>query len=265
MSKVDLSIILPGIRPQNWSKLYLSIAQACTSKWELLICGPEKQFPEGLKLADNVKVIYDKGSPVRASNIAASLAAGKYITWAADDAVYLTHSIDNALETLVERDEMGDNPKDVVVGKYFEGQNGTTKALHSDNYFTINGADSTRSPYINNEWYLFNIAFMHTEFFNSLGGWDCKFEACPMAHTDMACRAYNKGAKVRMVNSPILDCDHMPGTTGDHAPIHHAQLGHDEPLFRSRYSDPNWREKNLDISLDNWKRVPSVWDRRFGQ
>jgi hypothetical protein len=104
---------------------------------------------------------------------------------------------------------------------------------------------------------------MHTKFFNSLGGWDCSFEACPMAHTDMACRAYNQGAKVRLMDYPVLDCDHMPGTTGDHAPIHNAQLGHDEPYFRQRYFDPNWRKKYIGLQLDNWKDSPNVWERRF--
>jgi hypothetical protein len=261
-SKVDLSIILPGIRPQNWGNLYSSIEKACSRSWELIICGPVKHFPEELEHAENVKIIYDKGSPVRASNIAATLASGRYITWAADDGVYMPQSIDAALDCL---EEMGHGDHNVVVGKYYEGQQGDHKPLQDDTYFKINGAACTRSPHINDDWYLFNVAFMHTAFFNSLGGWNVEYEACPMAHTDFACRAYQEAAKVKMCEVPILDCSHMPGTSGDHGPIHHAQLEHDEPLFRERYADPNWKTKrrNLAYQIPSWKAYPSVWERRF--
>ena len=257
MSDITLSIVLPGIRDYNWTKLYRSIEKACSSSWELLICGPVKDFPTELRDVENVKLIYDKGSPVRASNIAASLASGKYITWTADDAVYLPDSIDKALALL------GSNTKDVVVGKYFEGVDGSDKELHGEDYFKIVGSMSTQTPWISEDWYLFNIAFMHREFFDSLGGWDCSFEACPMAHTDMACRAYVESTKVVMLEDPVLDCGHMPGTSGDHAPIHYAQLGHDEPLFRSLYSNDMWIKNSRHLELDFWKIYPSIWERRF--
>lgn len=257
MDDITLSIVLPGIRDYNWTKLYISIEKACSCSWELLICGPVKEFPKDIRDKENVKIIYDKGSPVRASNIAASLASGRYITWTADDAVYLPGSIDKALELL------GDDTKDVVVGKYFEGVSGSDKKLNGDDYFKIKGSTSTNTPWIKEDWYLFNIAFMHRDFFDSLGGWDCSFEACPMAHTDMACRAYFEEANVVMLGDPVLDCGHMPGTSGDHAPIHYAQLDHDEPLFRSRYSTREGLHNNKKLKLSDWKLYPSIWGRRF--
>ena len=50
--------------------------------------------------------------------------------------------------------------------------------------------------------------------------------------------------------------------TGDHAPIHVAQLGHDEPLFRALYDDENSLNRTT-IELDNWKSSPERWDKRF--
>ena len=66
-----------------------------------------------------------------------------------------------------------------------------------------------------------------------------------------------------MLGDPVLDCGHMPGTSGDHAPIHYAQLDHDEPLFRSRYSTSEGLHNNKKLKLSDWKLYPSIWGRRF--
>ena len=40
MEKPEISIILPGIRPYNWSKLYDSIVKSTTRRFELIVVGP---------------------------------------------------------------------------------------------------------------------------------------------------------------------------------------------------------------------------------
>ena len=180
MEKPEISIILPGIRPYNWSKLYDSIVKSTTRRFELIVVGPYR--PPDMLQNDiyNFKYVKDYGSPMRASN------------------------------------------------------------------------------FLSDDWWLFNVAIMHRSFFDSLGAWDCSFEACPMGHTDLAIRAQHAGANVAMSEFPLLDCGHMPGTTGDHAPIHYAQLGHDTPRFQQRYRDPEWVNKSTKIDINNWKNSPTM-------
>ena len=262
MSKPEISIILPGIRRELWDRFYESISISTKRTFELIIVGPYP-LTEKLESLTNVKYVKDFGSPVRASNIAASICEGKVITWCADDSWLLEDSIDKHVDMLY---EMGPDIKNVVVAKYYEGQEGTKDrtTLQPDSYYLVNNADCTRSAHIPDDWWIFNAAYLYREFFEDLGGWDCKFEATAMAHTDFAIRAQFMGAKVKMSGLAHVAGDHMPGGTGDHMPIFMCQTQNDEPLIQSKYRDPNWTTNvNMKIDLNNWKNAPSVWTRRF--
>ena len=77
MEKPEISIILPGIRPYNWSKLYDSIVKSTTRRFELIVVGPYR--PPDMLQNDiyNFKYVKDYGSPMRASNIGALLCEGR--------------------------------------------------------------------------------------------------------------------------------------------------------------------------------------------
>ena len=256
----ELSIILPSIRTERLEKLYDSILTSTTRSFELVICGPNA-LPEKLRELKNVKYVKDFGSPVRASNIAASLCEGKVYTWMADDCILFEGALDRCME---EFDDMGDDKKNVLVAKYFEGQEGSTEreTLQPDSYFKLSGTPAA-SPHIPADWWLFNIAFLHAELFNFLGGWDCEYEGTWASHADMAIRAQKFGAVVKMAQVPLFTCDHMPGGTGDHMPIFNCQHEHDEPLLHARYRDANWGCRPVRVGMDNWKKSPSIWTRRF--
>jgi hypothetical protein len=257
----EISIILPSIRTERLEKLYDSILASTKRTFELVIVGPYA-LPDKLKDLQNVKYAKDFGSPVRASNIAASLCEGKVYTWFADDCILFENSLDECLDQFY---AMGDNTKNVLVAKYFEGQEGSKErqTLQPDSYFKVNGTPAS-SPHIPNEWWLFNIAFLHADFFKELGGWDCSYEGTWASHADMAIRGQFLGANVEMAQIPLFACDHMPGGTGDHMPIFVCQHQHDEPLLQKRFRDPNWTlNVNPRLKIDNWKLAPAVWGRRF--
>lgn len=261
--KPEISLILPGIRPEKWEALYDSIYISTNRTFELIICGPYA-LSDRLQLAKNVKYVKDWGHGVRASNIAAMLAEGELITWLADDALMLPGALDANIQLL--RD-MGASDKNVVVCKYFEGENQETdpnkNPIMRKEYYGINNSHNG-SPYIENTWLLFNVAIMHTSYFNFLGGWDAEFEGTAMSHNDFAVRAQYFGAKVNFSEIPLIKCEHMPGSTGDHGPIFDCQHGHDEPLYQKRYRDPNWVNRTMRYKLlDNWKKAEIVWNRRF--
>jgi len=249
----DISILVPAIRTERWLDLYNSIAKSTTKSFELIIVGPFS-LPKELQAKVNVKYVKDYGNPVRASQIGSLIAEGKYLFWASDDGTFQKGALDrviNCLET-----QKNKSIKDVVISNYREG--GSTQ---SDNVLRLNVA-YPKSLYIPDEWYQFNVATMYTEFFHQLGGYDCSFEACPLAYADISARAQRAGANILLLNEVILDCTHMPGTTGDHAPIHYAHIEHDEPLYKTIYSKPGCVNRTK-IDLQNWKNAPSVWERRF--
>jgi len=258
--KPELSIILPSIRTERLESLYETLVKSTTCDFELVICGPYA-LPQSLQERTNVKYIKDYGSPVRASNIAASLCEGTVYTWMADDCLLFEGALDKCLE---EHRAMGTDKRNVLVAKYYEGQEGSTErqTLQPDSYFKVS-ATPAASPFVSPDWWLFNIAFVHQEFFNFLGGWDCEYEGTWASHADMAIRAQQFNAKVKMAQVPLFACDHMPGGTGDHMPIFECQHQHDEPLLQATYRNPNWTDRSVRLQLDNWKKAPAVWKRRF--
>jgi hypothetical protein len=254
MDKIKVSIIMPSIRIENWIPIINSIHESCKKyTWELIICGP--YYNDSIKDIPNVKFIKDYGSPVRTSQIAASLAEGELITWTADDALFFP----NALDRMIDIYEKGQST--VVVAKYLEGVNGTFKPLQPDSYFKINGSSWTESKYIPNDWWIFNIALMSLGNFNSLGGWDCEYQVTAMAHTDMAIRAQYFNYSVTMSDLPLLDCNH---NQIDHGPIENTQMNYDLPLLWKKYRENDFNQNLVpNIYLDNWKKSPKIWTPRF--
>jgi len=252
---IDISIIVPAIRKHRWEELYNSIFLSTKRNFELILIGP---YPLPPALCDKKNIIYiqDYGSPTRASQIGALAASGKFLTWAADDGVFLRGALDRAIDYL--ENKTNKSIKDVVINNYYEAGN-----ILPEHVLKINTAyGHCSSQYISNDWYIFNVATMYTEYFKSIGGYDCRFEATALAHTDLAARCQRDGAIVGVINEAMLNCTQMPGTVGDHAPVHYAQLENDELLFRALYSNVNSTSRTS-IDVENWQKMPPVWERRF--
>ena len=79
---------------------------------------------------------------------------------------------------------------------------------------------------------------------------------------DFAIRTQRAGSEYFMIPHPIFTCSHMPGTTGDHAPVHYAQLEHDQPLLKEIYNNPDCLNR-VKIDINNWKGAEKRWNRRF--
>ena len=261
--KPEISIIIPSIRPDRLEKLYQSILKSTDRSFEVVIVSPYP-LPASLESVKNIKYAKDFGSPVRASNIAASLCEGRVYTWAADDCLFFEGSLDIYMDQFY---KMGDNRKNVLVGKYYEGQENSAerKTLQPESYFKIINTPAS-SQFLPNDWWLFNIGVMYQEFFHELGGWDCSFQGTWSSHVDMAIRAQFLGANVKLADIPLFECDHMPGATGDHGPIFICQHQFDEPLLHKKYRNENWPLKaEMKLSLDNWKKSETIWKRRFNE
>lgn len=257
--KPEISIVMPAIRVHNWDRVYQSIENATKRTFELIIVSPYPLTPF-LQGKRNVKYVKDFGSPVRTSCIGAMLCEGDFVyPTHSDDAVFIEDSIDDNIAFLLQQ---GSDIKNVIVCKYSETEGcKQPEKFHPDDYYKLTTAPVNKE-HIPDHWLIFNSAIWHRKYFDTFGGWDCTFEVCPMAHTDLAVRAQKDGAIVRLSPYPLTICNHMPETSGDHAPVHYAQLLADEPLFREKYKG-GIDHFPIRIDLMNWKKAETVWKRRF--
>lgn len=255
-SKIKLSVLLSGLRPQNWKKLYQSIEDSFSDSFELIIVSPYEAPFCLVDLADktNIKFIQDWGSPLRCYQIALVNATGEFITWCADDGVFMPKALDIALKLLLEA------PGSVLVGKYNEGAD--NPAMDKIDYYYPARHDSTNVPYVPKDCLMLMEGVIPRGTMIEAGGWDTKYECFPMGAIDLSIRLYNKGLKFIFQEEMFFKCSHMPGTEGDHAPVHNGQILRDQPLFKLVYSLPKSKDRK-DIELDNWKKSPDKWARRF--
>ena len=259
--KPKLSVILPGIRVHNWHKLYKSVEDSFSGTFEVIIVSPYDLPPE-LANYDNIKHIVDHGCPSRCQQIGLVNCSGEFVTWGADDGWFLQNSLDEAIK-LWELSATCD--KDVVTCKYTESQENTkcSPDMYEDFYYKINHASGLRSAFIPDDYWILNIGIAKTEYVKEIGGWDSMFEVTTISHMDFAARTQRNGSRYFMKRFPIFACDHMPGTMGDHGPVHYSHIEHDEPLFRKIYN----QSKSIDrvkIDINNWQKTDKIWKRRFG-
>ena len=252
---MKLSVVVPSIRPHNLERLHDSICNAYSGEFEFIVVSPYPLPPAMFRR--NVCCIEDFGTPVRAQQRGICAAGGQYILWGvADDGVFFPGSIDKALAKASERT--------VVIGKYYEGA-GENPDMAADKYYYINTHDCCRSQHIENDNLMFMVGIVDRGTLLDLGGVDAeRFEALPMAFNDLSVRMRHAGVEMVLDDKPMFHCTHMPGHEGDHGPIHDGQTLHDEPAFRALYNDPGSLDR-IRIDIDNWKRAPARWERRFGK
>lgn len=248
---IKISIIVAGIRNNNWFNLIQSIGEATQEIFEVIFVGPFNP-PEELSNLSNIHYYKDFGSPNRCQQIGVCLASGQFLGWMADDCLFEKNTLQNVINTLNKGQE-----KSVVVTKYTEGN----CIIQSNDYYKMGNA-YPKSEYIPHNWWIFNSAFFYRTYFEKLGGWDCQFEGTCLAHADLAVRTQRDEASVIMLDESICQCGHMPTTNGDHAPMHYAQLINDEPLFQRLYQDKECLNRKY-VSMDNWKQSPNIWKKRF--
>lgn len=256
--KILLSVLVPGIHPDNWQTLYDSVGSACKYNWEIIFISPY-DLPEEMKNLKNVKHIKDWGTPIKCQQRGLLAAKGDWVTWAADDGKFLPNSINISFEKLTGRDI---NDRTLVMGKYFEGL-GDNQHMMGTDYYILSRHKASFSPWLPAHYLMLNVGIVTRKLLLSVGGWDCQFEVCPMAYNDLAVRLQNYGCKFIVQDEMMFMCGHTPLDQGDHGPIHFAQTEHDEPLFKEIYGV----QKSIDrvrVSLDTWQDCPDKWERRFG-
>lgn len=245
---MDLSIVIPSIRTENWKDLIDSIEKSCQEfSYEIIFVGPK--YNSYIDRFKSIKYVRDFGNPNRCQQIGMLIAEGDFVTWGSDDCMYTEGGIDQCMgiASLCDDDT-------VLVANYNEGGNIAV------NNFSLS-SNYPGCPHIKREWVIFNVAFMKRSLFERLGGFDCSFEATCIGHADLAARCQQIGCSVKIQNIKLLDCSHMPECTGDHAPIHIAQTTRDMPKYINKYSSEIF--PTTTIMSNNWKQQQTVWEERF--
>lgn len=257
----EISIVMPAIRTERWDSFYDSLCLSTKREFELIIVGPYS--PKGkLESLKNIKYIKDFGCPTRCLNIGLLMCEGPiFFGPMADDAILRPGMLDKIVDFFLSQEE---NFRNIVSCRSVEGPNGTEKILQPTEYYQVNGSPVTSSPLIPNDWLIMNGAIARTSYIQYLGGWDSQlFQGAAMAVTDLAIRAQIDGAKIKLFDDVIFELDHMPGTSGDHAPIHYSQILEDEPKFKQKYTTQELDRISPKIHIMNWRNSPQVWERRF--
>lgn len=242
----NLSIVIPSIRTENWPLLLDSIAKSCTRyTYEVIFVGPHVHDCINGTIANrNVKFIRDLGHPNRCQHLGSLIAEGEVIHFGSDDCVYMESMVDQALDLL--------KGKDVVTTNYKEGGNPQIDLSILKCYGNNDFSD------IKPHWLIFNVAFFQKLFFDWLGGFNTSYATTCWGHTSLAATAHIhfKKMKIAVLDKPVLECSHMPGLSGDHAPIH-LSFYEDEKLFK--------KDRFVEKSINDWKKDSGpVWERRYG-
>ena len=255
-----LSIILPTIRLERLPKLIQSINESYHSEYEL-ICVSPYEMPQGLYLfMPNIKWVVDKGNSVRCQQIGLTHAEGLYVHRAVDDSLYEPNALDEAMDLA--------RPYNIVITKHTETNDQVDKThpcfqdMADEKFFKFSYHKQTIRKYVPEDGLIINFGIYPTALLKEMGGWDSvNFESIALAEVDLSVRAKFKNVPTVLSNRIVLCCGWMPGIEGDHAPMHHA-FPVDLNKYNSIYDDIScWDRVNIDIN--NWKKSPDIWARRF--
>jgi len=255
----DVSILIPAIRTHLWEKMYDSIKLSCkNNSFELILVSPF-ELPLELKQYNNIKLIKDYGCPTRAAQVGSIHCEGKLLYHCVDDAVFFPNAIDEAIQFYYNNCAY----KDAVNMRYREGCDYAGDEM-SPEYWRAHTHGDLRLRGIEPHWKISLHHLINLEYFREIGGWDCQFEYLNHALHDIMFRIQADGGKVFDSPTEVTNCDWMPEKTGDHGPIHDAQLLHDAPLFHNMYNQQFAARNRIKIDIDNWKKAAKIWTRRFG-
>ncbi len=247
----DITIFMPGIRPNNWKNIYDSLGLACKRyKWQLLFASPFN-LPDELLKYDNVSLVIDRGCPTRATQKGIMNVETDLFCLTMDDGLFLENSLDENLDFW----KASCREQDLISLRYAEANT----HLPVD-YWRMYHHPVLRLPGISDTQMFVHPMIMSRDYFFELGGLDCQFEYLSYALHDLSIRATKNGSTIYVSQQECLDCTWFTGETGDHKPVHNAQTYHDQPLFEQMYGFVNDRKI---IDYHNWRNVPHVWDRRF--
>jgi hypothetical protein len=256
--KYELSMCLAGIRPHFWKRLYDSAVVSCSRySWEMVVVSPYP-LPEEMQGLDNVKYVYDKGCPTRASQHGTVPCEGKLLMFPCDDGVFIPDACNQAIDLW----NVAANPKDGMVLRYKEGA-GMNAPSFPLAYWNVRYHLGDPNLRVGNDWKIAPQPMLTLERYRELGGVDvASFECMSWATHDLCYRIQRDGGVFHLSPLEVMDADNYGATGVDHAPIFHAH-GVDHAAFTNLYTNDGALSR-VKINFDSWQSSPEVWARRWG-
>jgi hypothetical protein len=247
---IDLSIIVPSIRPNSIGRLLDSIPNSIGDyEYEIIIVGPyEPEFA--------CRYINDFGSPSRGVQRGSTIADGKFMKWSTDDGIYRSGALKRAMDVAVDMDD-----KDGVIMKYTEDGPANWVTGADDIYYTAWTHDSNKLSGIPKDYKIAPVGLYNTNFFRMMGGLDCSFEHINMNTHDLAFRVQRNGGVMHFSPDVIMHCD-SKNQSSEHAVLNDSYKSNDLPKFLELYGGKDIIGDRIHIDYDNWKESPAIW-RRF--
>jgi hypothetical protein len=247
---IKLSVIIPGIRTQNWQKIYESVSDSLIGhSFEVIAIGPNlpsKFFDDKL----NFRYVRDFGHPSRCLQIASILCSGEYLCWLPDDIILEQDSLGKCIEFMSDK-----SPADGMTFRYSEGQGFTGSQDKDDSYWIGWTHQDQRFAHVNKDWKIAPVFLYNRNHFVSIGGLDCRFEHINFNTHDLAYRIQALGGKIHPSPTKVFSADWTPNDPV----VSGAHYENDAPLFAKIYSQ---RAFDRGVSIDNWKEQANYWPRR---
>jgi hypothetical protein len=250
---INLSIIIPGIRNNNWDKIYDDLVECVGSYSFELICVGPYDASEELLSKENFKFIKDFGAPSRCLQIGSQYSNGEFICWIPDDCILDKNSLSLSLDFMYKNA----TEKDGMCLLYSEGLN-FIGDQHLDNSYWIGSTHrDQRLSQVDTSWRIAPLFLYRKNLYDELGGIDCRFEHANMNTHDLAYRVQKLGGVIHLSPTRILSVDWIP----NQPVVSNAYFENDLPLFNELYGGNEF--PRLKINKDNWKNSPEIWERRF--
>lgn len=269
---MKLSIIVPTIRPHNLRELWTSTEKAVNGRypWEMAAIGPRDVESGAEWVGGRWRFIADDGSPCHCQQRALLHCRGEYVTWAADDGVWLPGSLDR------------DWDDDAILCKYMEGRpdlrdqrwqgvDPVTRMdviafargdvglnpdmVASDDFWTIGYHKGARVSGVTPNANLLLLGILKRDLVLSVGGFDEGYETAAQAQIDLGLRLQANGTKFMVWQHIVQALGYEP--KAERGPLQGA-YEEDEKRYKHLWREP--RQAVLPISPDADK--PQQWARR---
>ena len=273
---MELSIVIPAIRPQRWVGVYEAMKKSCTKhSFEIIFIGPYDP-PDELKDNPQIKCIKDWGGSPRCAQMGIPHATGRLFIRGDDDGHYFPDALDQCIGMY----DGLNNPKDGIALRYREGKDFKGKPMDLEYWYArkhfpnaarlaklrrknpVKHKDrcTAEELHLPHHFVVCMNVLTSTQLVLDIGGFDCGFEHLGFANHDFCYRLQRDGGTIHLSPVEAINVDFEAGK--DHTPIEQCHFEHDWPLLRDMYKDPNVVNRTK-IDFDNWKESPEVWDRRF--
>ena len=261
MSEYDVTIIMPGIKPDKWPAIYEDVVDSVGDfSFEFIGVGPYAPSDDLLE-KENVTYIEDYGHPSRCLQRATTFARGKFMTWGSEDGQFQPMALARCIQLLERKDR-----KDALTIRYFE-QDADPTAAPPDQKVLWDAwyHRDLRLPGVRQHFKIANIAMYYLDYYREIGGIDCRFEHVNMNCNDLAFRVQEAGGVIHPSPEIVIRQTNEPTKTNGTTPVEDAFHENDYPLFHSIYEKDEGAKNRIKIDYNNWEQVPEVWERRFGK